>query len=200
MRKILWSMFVLLVISACSTTKSKSDQSGFSKFWHDTNAKFNGYFNANELLIASIDELNAQHQDNYNELLPVYEYRAAPNPEAVNASLDEAIKKVSIVATIHDQSMWVDDCYLLIGKSEYLKQDFESAENALEFFMDEFERDGTRSSKSSSKKRSKKKSNAKKANKANKSKKKDSSKRAKQAEKERKAYNKGYSQKTKALG
>ena len=104
MKKVLWSLFILLVISACSTTKSKSDQSGFSKFWHDTNAKFNGYFNANELLLASIEELNTQYQVNYNEILPVYEYRAAPNPESVSANLDEAIKKVSVVATLHDNS------------------------------------------------------------------------------------------------
>jgi outer membrane protein assembly factor BamD (BamD/ComL family) len=190
-KKIYLYICVAVLFSSCATQKSKSDQSGFSKFYHNTNAKFNGYFNANELLEESVAQLDLQHSDNYNEILPIYKYRASTNPESVASSLDEAIKKVSVVATIHDYSIWVDDCYLLIGKADYLKQDFESAENALEFFMHEFERDGSRSSKSSAKKKKKKgPSSSKKKSSAKSDSKKESDKRAKQAEKERKAYNK----------
>jgi len=188
----------VVLFSSCATQKSKSDQSGFSKFYHNTNAKFNGYFNANELVEESVAILEAQHSDNYNEVLPIYKYRAASNPESVAANLDIAIKKVSIVATLHDYSKWVDDCYLLIGKSEYLKQDFESAENALEFFMHEFEPDGSRSSTSSAKKKKKKKSSASSNKSTGKSdSQKESDKRAKKEEKERKAYNKALRKKQK---
>jgi len=196
-KKIYWCICVVVLVSSCATQKSKSDQSGFSKFYHNTNAKFNGYFNANELLEESVAQLELQHHDNYNELLPVYEYRASTNPESVSSNLDEAIKKVSVVATIHDYSIWVDDCYLLIGKAEYLKQDFESAENALEFFMHEFEADGSRSSKSSAKKRKKKKSSSSKKSTEKSDSQKESERRAKQQEKERKAFNKALRKKQK---
>jgi tetratricopeptide (TPR) repeat protein len=196
-KKIYWCICVLILFSSCATQKSKSDQSGFSKFYHDTNAKFNGYFNANELVEESVAQLDQQHHDNYNELLPIYKYLAVANPESVASNLDNAIKKVSVVATIHDNSIWVDDSYLLIGKSEYLKQDFESAENALEFFMSEFEPDGTRSSQSSAKKRKKKKSSSSKKASSKTDSKKESDKRAKAAEKERKAYNKALRKKQK---
>ncbi|MDX1407967.1 MAG: gliding motility protein, partial [Saprospiraceae bacterium] len=119
------------MIGACATQKSRQDQSELGKFYHNVTSKFNGYFNANELLEESIVQLEAQHQDNYNEILPIYAYREAQNPEQVASNLDEAIKKVSVVATLHENSDWVDDCYLLIGKAQYLKQDFESAQNSL---------------------------------------------------------------------
>ncbi|MDX1479415.1 MAG: tetratricopeptide repeat protein, partial [Saprospiraceae bacterium] len=184
---------IALLVWGCATQKSREDQSELGKFYHNLTSKFNGYFNANELLEESIVQLEAQHQDNYNEILPVYPYREAPNPEQVASSLDEAIKKVSVVATLHENSDWVDDCYLLIGKAQYLKQDFESAQNSLEFFMDEFNPDGTRINARPSKKKDRAKTNRSKtatksvnARKASKRK----SAEAKAAEKARREYNK----------
>lgn len=181
-------LLVTLLFSACATQKSRNDQSKIAKFYHDVTSKYNGWFNANEILQESILTLESQHRDNYNEVLPLYPYRAAANPEAVAANLDEAIKKVSVVVTLHENSQWSDDCYLIIGKSFYLKQDFESAQNALEFFMDEFNPDGTRITK----KAKRKKPNARKTQ--TKSSIKDSQRKreaaAKEAERERKQYNK----------
>jgi tetratricopeptide (TPR) repeat protein len=155
-------------------------------------AKYNGWFNANELLEESILKLEEQHEDNYNEILPLYEYVAVDNADAVKADLDEAIKKVSVVVTLHEYSDWSDDCYLLIGKSLYLKQDYEAAENAFEFYMDEFLPNGKRTT---IRERKKKKSSAssnqsssevREANRRQK----ELQKARKKAEKERKKYNK----------
>lgn len=183
-----------LLFTACATQKSRYDQSGIGKIYHDVTAKYNGYFNANEIIDASILELEAQHKDNYTDILELYKYRAAPNPQAVAANLDEAIKKVSVVSTLHEASQWVDDCYLLIGKAYYLKQDFESAENALEFFMDEFNPDGTRITKKKKKLRPSKKSTAKSKAQSERERK----KLAKQQERERKQYNKQLRKKKKS--
>jgi hypothetical protein len=160
------------------------------------NSHFNGWFNANELVEKSVATLEAQHQDNYNEILPIYPYAAVDNADAVKTDLDEAIKKVSVVVTLHEYSDWADDCYFLIGKSLYLKQDYEAAENAFEFYMDEFSPNGKRTSLkgkkgkrvSSATKKSGGKSTAevKEANKRQK----ELAKAREKAEKERKAYNK----------
>jgi len=189
-------ILVLGVLSGCVTHKSRQDQSKLAEFWHNMNSHYNGWFNANELVEASIEKLETQHQDNYNEILPIYPYAAVDNADAVKADLDLAIKKVSVVVTLHEYSDWADDCYFLIGKSLYLKKDYESAENAYEFYMDEFKPDGKRTSLrgkkskrvSSSAKKSGGKSSAevKAANKRQK----ELAKARKKAEKERKAYNK----------
>jgi outer membrane protein assembly factor BamD (BamD/ComL family) len=133
-------VFVLaLIISSCATKKSRNDVSGFKKFYHNTTAKFNGYFNADVLLDESILKLEESHEDNYNQLLALYKYSAVDDPKGVAGDLDKAIEKVSIVATLHSPSNWVDDCYVLMGKAQYLKQDFESAEETLEYFAEEFD-------------------------------------------------------------
>jgi len=165
------------------------------QFYHNVTSKYNGWFNANELVEASIVTLETQHEDNYNEILPVYEYAAVDNADAIKADLDEAIKKVSVVVTLHEFSDWADDSYLLIGKALYLKKDYEAAENALEFYQDEFLPNGKRSTihnkkgrklKGAQKGGGKTNSEVKEANRR----KKELERARKKAEKERKAYNK----------
>ena len=99
------------------------------------NSRYNGYFNADVLMTESIATLDNQHQDNYNKILPVYEYVAVDKAQSVAPDLDNAIEKVSIVATLHRKSDWTDDCYLLIGKAQYLKKDYESSEETLEYML-----------------------------------------------------------------
>ena len=192
MKYTFWIILALVLLSGCVTEKSYNEQSKVGQFYHNLTSRYNGWFNANELVMLSIERLEDQYQDNYNELLPVYEYSAVDNADIVKGDLDEAIKKVSVVVTVHKQSDWVDDCYLLIGKSLYLKKDYEASENAFEYYMDEFTPDGRRASvkskaKSPSASKSKKSSSA--AKEANK-RQKELQKARKKAEKERKAYNK----------
>ena len=98
------------------------------QFYHNVTAKYNGWFNANELVEASVLKLEEQHEDNFNEILPIYEYAAVDNADAVKADLDEAIKKVSVVIQRHsmeidgkERNSWIDDCYLLIGIAQFYK-------------------------------------------------------------------------------
>src|SRR5688500_19138603 len=105
------------------------------QFYHNVTAKYNGWFNANELVEASVLKLEEQHEDNFNEILPIYEYAAVDNADAVKADLDEAIKKVSVVVTLHEFSDWADESYLLIGKSLFLQMDCVAAAIAFELYM-----------------------------------------------------------------
>ncbi|MCO6478746.1 MAG: tetratricopeptide repeat protein [Phaeodactylibacter sp.] len=129
---------LLFVFFACTTQKSRSDMSALGELYHNTTAHYNGYFNAEEILAASIESLNEQHQDNYTKLLPMFEYVAAENPQSEAPNLDEAIKKVTVVVNLHRYSKWTDDCYLLVGKAQYLKQDYEAAEETLRFLAAEY--------------------------------------------------------------
>ena len=108
------------------------------KNWHDMNSRFNGYYNADVIYNESIASLELEHEDNYNKLLPVFPVISTENPESQAAELDRAIEKVAIVSNLHPGSKWVDDCYVMIGKSQYLKQDYESAEETLKYFSDNF--------------------------------------------------------------
>ena len=128
------------IFSGCASKRKKKGQepSKLSKFYHNTTALYNGYFNANELMEESYMTLKQSHKDNYNELLPLYDYVSIDDPKVVYANLDKAIEKVTTVASLHEPSKWVDDCYVLMGEAQYLKQEFETAEETFAYFKDEF--------------------------------------------------------------
>ena len=132
-------LFVLLIaLSSCATQKSRENPSMMGRFYHNTTAYYNGYFNANVLLEGSELKLATNNQDNYTQILDVYDYVNTADPEVVAADLDKAIEKVSVVATLHRPSHWVDDCYLLVGKAQYLKHDYESAEETLVYLKEAY--------------------------------------------------------------
>lgn len=125
--------------SACTVQKSRKEISFLEKAFINTNAHYNGYFNARELMKASTLALEQQHRDNYNQVLPMYKYIAADNPSAVAPDLDLATKKVSVVVNLYRRSKWTDDCYLLVGQAQFLKKDYESAESTLRYLAGEFD-------------------------------------------------------------
>ncbi|MCP3933539.1 MAG: tetratricopeptide repeat protein [Bacteroidetes bacterium] len=162
MKKISYTILLsiaVFLLSSCVTQKRKGDLSTLGKIYHNTTARYNGYFNANELLIASTAQLSQDHEDNYNKVLDIYKYTVVENPKSAASDLDNAIEKVSVVVSLHRESHWADDCYLLIGKAQYLKQDYESSEETLEYLLDEYSLDKMRARAS---KVSKKKSGSKK--------------------------------------
>lgn len=206
--KLLVYGLILLFSTSCAVQKKKDEKSGpISKLYHNVTAHYNAYYNADVLVNESTASLSEQYPDNYTKILPVFDYVAADNPTAVASNLDEAIKKVTVVVNLHPESNWSDDCYLLAGKAQYLKQDYESAEETLLYMLKEFspeaiaqrEKDGIKRTAASGKKTKprKKKSTkkdrkkAKKAReKAQKDKRKAAKKRAEEKKKEREARRK----------
>lgn len=133
------ALFLLLGSFSCTTTKRKGEVSKIKKFYHNTTAKYNGYFNANELVEEAIFQLENSYEDNYNQLIPIYKWNASPQVESQYSTLDTAIKKVSVVVSIHTEAKWTDDCYLLAGRAHYIKRDYEEAERTLEYLVNEFD-------------------------------------------------------------
>ena len=104
---VLVTLILAMITVSCSTTKRSRQDTGFlGKKYHDVTAKFNGYFNADEIYKTSI--------------------------------LDKVIEKVTKVAALHEPSKWLDDCYVLMGKAQYLKGDLESAQETFEYFVKDF--------------------------------------------------------------
>jgi len=156
--KLLLLALALVFLTACTTQKKRKELSTMGKLWHNTTAHYNGFFNAQEIIDASTLELAQQHQDNYLKLLDLYPYTAVDNPQAVAGPLDEAVKKVTVVINIHPYSQWSDDCYLLAGQALYLKQDYESAEKAFRYLINEYPLEDKSKEKASSSKGKKGKS------------------------------------------
>lgn len=83
--------------------------------------------------------IEANYQDNYNEILAIFPYQAAPDVRSEYGNLDKAMEKVSKVVALRRPSHWTDDCYLKLAKCQYVKKDYESAEKTLQYLLHHFE-------------------------------------------------------------
>ncbi len=134
----LFLITLVLLGQACSVQKSRNDVSKTGLFYHNLTAKYNGYFNAKELVDLSEDALTEQYKDNFTKILELYEYNSVENPAIVAANLDIAVKKASTVVNLHRPSHWVPDSYLLIGQAQYFKQDFTTAEETFKYMVQNY--------------------------------------------------------------
>ncbi len=161
--KLLSLVLILTLISACSgSKKAEGDVSKIGQAYHNTTAHYNGYYNADLLLKESTLNLETTHQDNYNQILEMYKMTAISDAKSEAGNIDEAIKKASIVVALHRVSKWTDDCYLLIGQSQYLKKDYESAEETFKYMTTEFDPTNIELKKKAAKSKAKKKKKKKK--------------------------------------
>jgi hypothetical protein len=140
--KKLWLFLALLSVFSCSTEKNNF----LNRKYHSTTARYNGLFNANELLRLSLITYDGSHKDDFYTFLPV---NTLPNEKEVLGmypAIDTAIAKCTKV--IEDHSMpnavdmyykeaeynnWIDENWLTIGKAFYYRRDYEKALNNFEF-------------------------------------------------------------------
>ncbi|WP_449619075.1 type IX secretion system periplasmic lipoprotein PorW/SprE [Rudanella paleaurantiibacter] len=124
-----WATCLGLVagLSACSQYSNRP----MSKAYHNLTAHYNAYFIAQDQLRQAEITLYKNRKENYNQILPVLLPVDSITNEPVKPFLDEAIKKASLVAERHQNSKWLDDAYIVIGKARLLKQDLP---NAIEVF------------------------------------------------------------------
>lgn len=129
---------LILLLSSCTSQKKQGELSKFGQFYQNTTAYYNGFFNANELYQESINRLNKNHQDNFNEILAIFPYQANEDVRPEYSNLDLAMEKVSTVVALRRASDWTDDSYLMLAKCQYVKKDYESAEKTLQYLVHTF--------------------------------------------------------------
>ena len=139
-RFIILFLAAAIALSSCVSKKRKrgEDVSKFNKFYHNLNSKYNGIFNANELMEEAHFRLESTHKDDYSQILPVFPYTVSANAKAVAPEMDIVIEKVTRVAIVHEVGEYVDDGYVMMGQAQFLKQDYETAEETFEYFREEF--------------------------------------------------------------
>jgi len=138
-KKSLVIFFVSLFLTSCVTERKVDEAHGTRLFFQNLNSKYNGFFNASVLMDEATDKLRAQHVDNYAKVLDIYPELAVENPKSVSSELDKAIEKIAVVATYHRSSDWTDDCYLLLGKAQYYKHEFENAQETFEYMSEVYD-------------------------------------------------------------
>lgn len=134
-------VFVFLLLSSCSTKKNTFSR----RAYHNLTAHYNGWWNGNESLKEGIDRLNKSITDDYSKTLFVFNYGTETQVSSISPDMDRAIEKGSITALKHsmwfknrEHCKWIDDSYMLIGKANFLKQEYTSARQSFNFVLSRF--------------------------------------------------------------
>ena len=103
------------------------------RFITNATTRYNYYFNARQKLDAVVSAAKTAQKDNYIKLLPFYPY-SLEGTKAQARELDSIIYIATAAVLLHDlRSDWVDNMYLLIGQSYFLKNDLDSAALTFQF-------------------------------------------------------------------
>lgn len=133
---ILLLVVLLSVLYSCSRKKNTFTR----RAYHNTTARYNGYFNAREILKADVKQLYAEHTDDYSEIIPLFIYpdeakskSMFPNMERVIDKTTNVIDRHSIYIRNEEHVRWIDDCYMLMGKARFYKQEYYIAIEVFEY-------------------------------------------------------------------
>ncbi len=137
---------MFLIISSCSTKR----KSWVNRQYHNTTAKYNGYFNGKQSLKSGINKLHSKHVDDYTTTIQVFPTGDLKKAKKTRSYMDKAIQKGSIVIQRHSMKIkgkeyckWIDDSYLMVGKGYFYKGDFEEAITTFSFIKNEYKKNKT---------------------------------------------------------
>tara|TARA_R110000868_G_scaffold1211_6_gene9415 strand:+ start:5095 stop:7830 length:2736 start_codon:yes stop_codon:yes gene_type:complete len=117
MRRITSIILVMVFFMGC--------KSSFKTNFTDFNAYYNTFFNAKKSFNLGEDKSESQAR-NYNTLQPIRIYETPLGAGA--ADFQNAIDKGADILRKYDDSKWVDDALLIIGKSFFYRKEYFSAD------------------------------------------------------------------------
>ncbi|MDG2209777.1 MAG: hypothetical protein P8K81_07295 [Flavobacteriales bacterium] len=134
---------IALALSSCSTTRDGK----LYRVYHNTHARFNGYFYAMEAMNEADVILLEGYEENWDEILPIFPPVDESTAQQVYPLMERAIEKCTGVVDKHTMSpsrrnqkdikrpelnKWIDENYDIIARAHLIKGD---EEKALEIFQ-----------------------------------------------------------------
>ena len=131
---LLWILVLAIGLSSCQSFKGTK----IYYFWHNMNARFNGYFNAKEKMLDMENDLFDNKVDNFNRIIDVFTVTDDKTKDAYMTIIESITKKCGTVITKHGTSKWIKNCYFVIGKAEFYKRDFFTAIETFEYVAEKY--------------------------------------------------------------
>ena len=151
-RYIFFISIVVFSVLACSTEKNTT----LSRGYHGMTARYNGYFNANELIRLGILNYRTNLKEDYYSILPI---DPVPNEKEVigmYSAIDTAIVKCTKVIQNHsmpsndrpskkkeEHNPWIDENWMTIGIASYYRRDYDGAMKNFQFITKFYKNDPT---------------------------------------------------------
>ena len=140
----------VLLADSCST----ENNTFINRNYHGITAKYNGYFNANELLKTALESYQTNNKENFYEVLPIEQFPKEKEFQAFLPAIDTAISKCSKVIRNHcmpsmefgggkkvENNPWIDENWNTIGKAFFLKHEYELSQRNYEYVQRLFAKD-----------------------------------------------------------
>ena len=133
--------FLALTVTVMASCTTKRDGRAYRVF-HNTTAKYNGFYYANEAHDEAEAKLEDIHEERWDEILPLFLEADESTAQQIFPLMERAIEKCTRVVDRHTMApprrmaksfnrpimnKWIDDNYTVIGKSYYLKGDYPKA-------------------------------------------------------------------------
>ncbi len=148
-------LFISLILGIFFLVGCSTENNTFiNRTYHSTTAKYNGYFNANELIKNSLNTYRENKKEDFYSILPI---EANPNDKEIAGMLpaiDTAIVKCTKVIRNHcmpsmerlegkkvEYNRWIDENWNLIGQAYFLRRDYDVSCKNFEFVKELFKND-----------------------------------------------------------
>lgn len=141
--KILTACVGMALFFGCSTQKNNATNRGLQNL----SARYNYIYNSNVLLETYQDNLSQTHKDNYDNFLAVYiapdaiDYSSTATVPSNSKDLDEITKKAQTIVAEKGLSNYVDDAYILLGKTNFYKGNFFTAAEYFDYSARAYKKD-----------------------------------------------------------
>lgn len=120
---------ITYLLSGCS----QDNYSLVNRTFHNTTAHYNAYFLAREKMKEVELQVWQANMDDYNKVLKIYPTLDKNIHTTIAPGLEEVIKMAALPVTKHKNSHWVDDSYILIGKTRLYQEDFPLAQETFKY-------------------------------------------------------------------
>lgn len=141
------SLILIAAIVSCSTKRDSTA----ARWYHNTTAHYNGYFNAEESVKKGVEKIRQTHQEDYDKILPIFIYGDENSAKASYPEMEKAIGKCEKVInrhTIKDENnkekekpkfnKWIDENYMVIGRAYFYKRSYARASETFNYVNRKF--------------------------------------------------------------
>lgn len=140
-------LIAVVAVSGCSRKKDKFT----SRFYHQMTSQYNWYFNANELLMQTENQLWASKEEDYLSVLPVFvepneeqQKNLFPQMDAIIEKCGTMIDRHSMEISKKEKNKWIDDGYLMIGIANYYKGRYSTAQEMFAYVAKKYKGQSSR--------------------------------------------------------
>jgi len=129
MPRIICLVFFIMTVWACSQQSTRPA----AKAFHNINAKYNAIWQADRLYKELVTKSWEERNENYSLPLGIFPPIDSSFGQAHSNEIGNLIRKASLVIDRHQNSKFIDDAYLIIGKGRLIKGDIKNATETFKY-------------------------------------------------------------------